>query len=853
MSYQPLFEKLNPSNLCLTVNQRLSRRLIAQYCQQQCERVIETPAIQALSDYIHQEYQQLQCVEALPMLLSTAQTLQLWQQIIADSESELALLNPIATAKTVHKAYRSLQQWCLTLHDINAETNEASYFIQWARLFEEQLQQRHAMTESQFIPMLKKPNFEQITLIGFDDIPPLMQQQFDSWQEQGCVISQFESPPRAKTYRSAAVSQLEVFYQAANWAKQVQQQDAKSKIAIVVPDLQAQREQIIDVFQEVLSPQQIQSADSALKQFSITGGQALSSYAPVSHALALWRSKHYFNRQDALTVLRSPYTIFNQQRQDHLPLALKPFPKQWQQFSDCDVDEQIKTTTQKISQISTQDERHLRDWIHCWQQQLQAVNWPGEVTLNSEEHQAISRFYNLLDELQTLSPVCGNLSYEQALNLLEQQLNETLFQAESEQQANIEILGVLEAGGLPFDQIFMTGMNHNQWPLTAKPNPYLPIDLQRDNGMPHASAARELEFAQSLLQQLSAHCNQLIASCALFEGDTVLKPSALIEEWPCADTITADGKLLHQQFLQSPGLQSQSDDRAPAIDSSDIEDLKSGVQIFKRQALCPFQAFTALRLQVEKWDWEEEPLNLAFRGQVLHRLLETVWGQLKDQKTLKNTSPEDLDKLVKDHTLDAIMKLKRYYPDAIPAYLQALEQARLSQLVLAWLNVEALRNDFQVLAEEQSMFGHIAGIPLKVRVDRIDQCGDDKLVLDYKTGYASRLNWYDDRPAEPQMPIYALLTGATGIAYAKVKVADMSIDGVGNSSITDGMFAVSEDRYTDQQSWSDLLQHWQQVFADLAQAFLSGDARVEPKSPEAACRQCDFKRLCRYHFKESSC
>ncbi len=67
------------------------------------------------------------------------------------------------------------------------------------------------------------------------------------------------------------------------------------------------------------------------------------------------------------------------------------------------------------------------------------------------------------------------------------------FQAQSP-AANVQILGILEAGGLLFDALWISGLDDSNWPAQPKPNPFIPKRLQRELKMPHASAERELEI-----------------------------------------------------------------------------------------------------------------------------------------------------------------------------------------------------------------------------------------------------------------------------------------------------------------------------------------------------------------------
>ena len=89
----------------------------------------------------------------------------------------------------------------------------------------------------------------------------------------------------------------------------------------------------------------------------------------------------------------------------------------------------------------------------------------------------------------------------EVLRHLTQLCEETVFQAEAP-QAPIQVLGALEAAGMQFDAVWLLGMDDQSWPPSAAPNPLLPARLQRELGMPHASAQRELLFARHLTEQL---------------------------------------------------------------------------------------------------------------------------------------------------------------------------------------------------------------------------------------------------------------------------------------------------------------------------------------------------------------
>jgi hypothetical protein len=80
--------------------------------------------------------------------------------------------------------------------------------------------------------------------------------------------------------------------------------------------------------------------------------------------------------------------------------------------------------------------------------------------------------------------------------------------------APIQILGLLEAAGQPFDALWVTGLAAERWPAAAQPNPLLPASWQRERNVPHSTAARELAYAQAITAQLTRAAPAVVVSHA---------------------------------------------------------------------------------------------------------------------------------------------------------------------------------------------------------------------------------------------------------------------------------------------------------------------------------------------------
>jgi hypothetical protein len=73
------------------------------------------------------------------------------------------------------------------------------------------------------------------------------------------------------------------------------------------------------------------------------------------------------------------------------------------------------------------------------------------------------------------------------------------------------------------------------------------------------------------------------------------------------------------------------------------------------------------------------------------------------------------------------------------------------------------------------------GIEMNGRIDRLDRLEDGRHVLiEYTTGRATSKDWLEERPDDPQMPLYALGAGEkiAAIAYARVKTGSMKFIGI---------------------------------------------------------------------------
>jgi hypothetical protein len=154
-----------------------------------------------------------------------------------------------------------------------------------------------------------------------------------------------------------------------------------------------------------------------------------------------------------------------------------------------------------------------REWTEFWRSWLAATGWPGDRSLSSDEWQARAVWDELLAQFAMLGAITRRIPAAEAIAALLTQARDHVFQPES-RSAAIEILGTLEATGLPLDALWVAGLAAEVWPPAPRPNPFLALSWQRERNAPHATAARELAYAQALTAQWTHGAHEVVFSCA---------------------------------------------------------------------------------------------------------------------------------------------------------------------------------------------------------------------------------------------------------------------------------------------------------------------------------------------------
>jgi ATP-dependent helicase/nuclease subunit B len=870
-----LLEHITPNTTILTPNLRLSVSLLKKYYQAQiargqtCWPTLNIIEISKWLQRIWNDYTAKQ-IDNFPFLLTPNQEQILWEEILNQS-TENELLQLSNTADLAKSAWGILKQWRIDLQNPALKaTDDSQIFQKWALQFQAICEKNNWLSTHGVADLVTQHIAagdiippEEIMIVGFAELTPQQKFLVATCEAAGCHVIQHTPEINHRDIHRISLNDKETEIRTmARWAKTIYEKSDSTTVACVIPNLEDDRERVIQLFSEVFAENNTYTLDHTTLPFNISAGRALAAYPIIHTALQLLNfAKGKVSREGLSSMLHSPFLgeaereIFARSKLDAslrsdniITITLAELAEKKPTQNCPGLVKRIKNYLNELPNKALK--LPISDWVTIFMQHLTIWGWPGERSLDSPEYQTAQAWLKLLSEYSGYDPVLGSVTYATALHYLTYLANKAVFQPESP-EARIQILGPLEAAALPFDYLWVMGLDDSAWPQSPKPNPFIPQRLQKSLHMPRATAERELIYAKHITEQFKSNSEHVIFSHAIQNDDAELRTSPIIADLPeikMEALDLADFVAPAQTIFVSQQIEFLQDETAPAIREN--ETIRGGSSIFKNQALCPFKAFAELRLHAGKIDPPVPGLRPKDRGEIVHIAMEKLWLELKDQETLLLMPYANLQELIKI-CVDAAINQIAKETQSNKRYLE-LESLRLQKLFLDWFELEKARPNFKIKALEDERQATLGKIPLTVRADRIDLLDNGKsLIIDYKTGKNSpSRDWFDDRPNEPQLPLYCILDAenTAGILFAQINPEEMKWKGVSEIPLgIDSVKTLYEEKHTEATSWKEQVEKWKETLEKLGDDFYNGKANVDPKDPVETCRYCHLQTLCRVH------
>jgi len=797
------------------------------------------------------------------LVLNPAQEQSLWEEIAGLDRSLATLLEGPRhrLAAMAMEAYNLLCSYAPRYLRSSARAGwdrDAAAFSGWLAAFDETCRTESLLSASrlphELIPLLEADPAKRppLLLAGFDRILPVQRRLFDAWGEWREAAS--GEPAAVVRFHAAADAQAELAA-CAIWCGRQLAANPDARLLVVTQAVSERRGEIERAL--------LRHAGSAF-EFSL--GIPLSRVALVraAHLVLRWLDGS-LSEQELDWLLSTGHAASTQQESAALQHYMRDLRRRGLERTHWSLAdwvgersaaellpaawvERVTRARHQLADSARRPQSPLH-WAELVPRLLEELRFAGARPLASAEYQALRRWQMAVESCGSLGFDGRRIGWKDFLAQLGRALDETLFSPES-QDAPIQIAGPAESAGLTADAVWFLGADESAWPASGTTHPLLPVEVQREAGMPHATAQLDWELAGAITKRILASAREVHFSFAKQNEAAEARPSRLILQ------LAGPEQELSAELQPTPHPEPVAEWRE---DFSRIPfppgKIAGGAGALTAQSQCPFKAFATTRLAAQGWEAAEAGLTPAQRGSLLHEVLHAVWAGSPDdiRSHADLTSLSDREGFVAEHVRRVLSRaIKPHIREAMSRRYLELEEQRLTRLVTEWLEFEETRVPFEVAETEVKRTVHLGGLTLNLRLDRIDRLNDgSQLVIDYKSGNVSPSLWDLPRPDDVQLPLYAGFALESeevlgGLVFAKVRPGDPNFAGQ--------VFDPTATLFSGLRGTSSLLKNklnleqlldWRDCIEQLARDFVAGQAKVDPREYPKTCERCGLQTLCR--------
>lgn len=870
MNNRLLLSTLSSDTLILTASDRLARELRILYAQEKVRKnqiTWEAPNIISFNTLTEELWDKTWPGEQKIM---PAHVYYVFRSIIENSEEGSQLISGHYMAKTAVHAKHLIQQYMINLNDAdkNDHNLETLAFMKWDNEFNVYARESNVITGNEIIKWCVDNVTtiidyvpDNILAIGFSKITPLEESFLEGLEKSGKKIKFIKSDDLDINKKTISFSEYESpiieLYKVATKIKDDllpyrENQESAPKIALVVPNLEQQRDMIASVLDNILCPFTLLPGNGdEPKPWRFSKGFPLINHELINTACSVLNISRTGNqlkdisayllsarlckdKDEAIHNARLDYKIHQYgslyiSLNDLSAIAEKVSPSLYIKLSklDAELKENNNSTTPSM-------------WKHRFISRLRIADWPGRENFNSEYFQAYNAFLDQLDAFGNLDLVLGEINLGQAMRLFNEMLKTQLFQSREDYYPPVQIMSIDDLEGHNFDKIYVVNMTAETLPRKPEPNPLIPHSLQKTAGVAGCTAELQHKEAMNIKNILYAVSDHIHISYAkLTEEGRLQSPSQLFSELTIIKNNVVDGYTQNERHALE-----QTIEHIPPVSDVELDTmitdcvdrkLKGGIKILSNQARGGFYSLCQSRLHVNEFPEPTDGLSYAEQGELVHETLKHIWSKLQNSNNLKVKSYDEIRNIVINAVDDAFSNENAPYLLKIDMY-RNLEKERLISLCLQWLEFEKQRADeFDVIALEQEFIAMIDNISIPIRIDRIDRIytddGPKTIIIDYKTGAtASTTGWDPDTLIEPQLPIYGSCADFSEIGFnvpdgiAIFKVIDAGCNILLWSNFTSNLHTKNYKKNIG--DWSLLNDEWRNAASRNALAFLNGDGHI---------------------------
>lgn len=829
----------NDARQVLTASRRLARTLRVTFADRQVQAgrmAWPTPAIDEWRDWAY-SYATTELPQgSLPIVISAYQSKLLWERCLRREISD-PLLNVGMLARQARDTWLRMREWCVPIDECQRRSgNRDQWLFAQAAASYDSILAREGWIDDSGVPALviehllsaDKPATPPLVLTGFDRISPILTRFIGAYREAGGIVDVRDQPVATGDDPAAALVAAESadaeLRSAGRWARQVLSHEPGARLGIVVTQLESNAQRSLRLVKEGLVPGWQNAGDQQRLVVDMSYGRKLVEYPVVATAIELlsWLSRD-LSTTDVGRLFRSSLladTADDERIRAELELRGRP-EQHWSPAKVLSVLQARAESHDGLRFVSVIAEHRTRlpkrespaGWVTRFSELLQELGWPGEAALTSPQFQTVNRWRELLNEVARLELVGESMTLAEVLAHLTSLASETLFQPEGQDTA-VSVMGPLEAAGMEFDGIWVTGASNNNWPPHGSPLPLLSRDLQRDFGMPDAVPADTIQYAQRVINRLAGSAPTVVFSYAKSVDGAEQAASALLQSLSLSvgDRYPDPGWHAHA-LAGGEQVATLADDPVPPVAVG--EKIHGGAATIQRQFSEPFAAFAHGRLGVDPLWPIETGLPANIRGSLIHAALYRLYLDCPSQQQIMSWRESEVADRI-GQAVDFVFAPHERIADSTLAQLLRLEKQRVARLLQGVIEHDRQREVFAIAQVEQGIDARIEGLQLHLRIDRVDHVGDNEpFVIDYKTGSEKRLLDRDKHPKDMQLIVYACALGGdvAGVGLLNVDSRRIFLDAAGRD-------------LSEKLDWATALPAWLDEVRVAARQIAFGDVRV---------------------------